>query len=144
MGVVYKMIFPDGSFYIGSTVNLENRMKAHRATPNKLVGVKTKEFPMTMQEFREIFHVIYEGDDYKEYESDLIRQSRGNELCLNMVGIMYCHPVKICRRKIECTVEYDVYCAFENIKEILECGSEGVMNYLIKLHHQDKERKQRG
>ena len=135
MGVVYKVIFPDGSFYIGATINLKNRMMQHRYhATNKLLKAKIKEFKMSKDAFIELFSILHEGDDFREVEGDIIRRVKGQKLCLNMAGVRWCHPDKICRRIIKCTVKHNIYLLFKEIEESLNSNTEGAIEYLVKLH----------
>ena len=90
MGVVYKITFPDGTFYIGCTINLESRILQHRyIMKDSLLGRKIKQFKMSRKEFIELFSVLYDGEDYKYTEEQEIEKVKEDRLCLNMVGVRY-------------------------------------------------------
>lgn len=84
---VYKLSFPDGSFYIGSTEDLKKRMSNYKSafirsigSVNKLIAAKAQEYSII---WFEILEVVPEGKNTREPEHKWIRENIGNPLSLN-------------------------------------------------------------
>jgi len=87
MGVVYKINFPDGSFYIGSTQCIQSRIHQHKNQPSKRIKEKLDEYNFSISEFRDLFSVLHEGEDFREVEKDIIELLRNDLFILNTVGV---------------------------------------------------------
>ncbi len=151
-GVVYKIKFPDGSFYIGATINLENRIWQHRYhCTNKILKEKIKEFKVLKKDFPSFFSVLHTGEDYTEVESRIIQKLRGSPFILNTAGVRaYWKPSGKDRRisfKVK-QVELD------RLLELSDLEGIGLQDYLskmvteklaaIKSHQEELMRKMRG
>jgi len=134
MGVVYKVKFPDGSFYIGATVNLENRMMQHRYnSTNKPLKEKIKEFKMSKADFIQLFSVLHEGEDFREIEKEIIERCKSSELLLNVSGVKYYYKgyTYTGRRRLEFTVENNIYVSAQSMMKDMELDIEGLISKLI-------------
>ena len=83
-GVVYKIIFPDGSFYIGATSNFHARIRQHYRKPSILIEDKINYFTLTLSEFESLFEIIDDyNEDYFFLEKKRIWESKDDFFCLN-------------------------------------------------------------
>jgi len=84
---IYKLSFPDGSFYIGSTTNFRQRLSGYKSSfknsigsVNKLIAAKANEFDVV---FFDIMYVVQEHEELRCVENEYIKSSIGNPLLLN-------------------------------------------------------------
>jgi len=82
MGVVYKINFPDGRFYIGAAEDFGTRIYSHW-TGRGYVSKAAREFFAYKEYLSECSYVMYRGDSYKEVEKKMIYKSRDNPLMMN-------------------------------------------------------------
>ena len=151
-GFVYKIKFPDGSFYIGATINFENRIWQHRYhCTSKPLKEKIKEFKVSKKDFPSFFSVLHSGEDFKEVESRIIQKLRNSPFILNTAGVRaYWKPSGKDRRvsfKVK-QVELDRLLELSGLEGI---GMEGYLSKMvteklaaIKSHQEELMRKMRG
>jgi hypothetical protein len=84
---VYKMQFPDGSFYIGSTEDLAQRISGYISafkhsigSVNRLIADKVYNFDRV--EFI-IMHIVPEQEPTRQKENEILKQHIGNPILLN-------------------------------------------------------------
>lgn len=135
MGVVYQITFPDGTFYIGATINLKNRIMQHRYhASNKNLKAKIKEYKMSKDEFIQLFVIIYEGDHFQDIEKETIQNLKETGLCLNIAGVKYYHKRAnhVGPRRLHCTVQKSVYVMAEALMEEMGLDTKELITMLIK------------
>ena len=81
MGYVYKIKFPEGKYYIGSTNNLRARMSNHRSSGP--LSSRIKELNYTVDMLIENASILYQGNRYVEAEKRIIFTSRDCSDMLN-------------------------------------------------------------
>jgi len=88
-GVVYRIDFPDGYFYIGKTRNILNRMRGHFSTPNGKLYTRAKKYCLCVEHLMQFTSILYEGEDYSKQEFIEINKMRDDEFILNkdLVGV---------------------------------------------------------
>jgi len=88
-GLVYKITFPDGYFYIGKTKDLLTRMKAHFSTKNGCIYSRARRFCSCSKDLMKFTTVLYAGLDYSKQEVIQINELGEDEFLLNkdLVGI---------------------------------------------------------
>lgn len=84
---VYRISFPDGSFYIGSTINFRQRLSQYKSSfknsigsVNKLISNKAKQFNVC---FMDIIEVSITPKDVYTLEDKHIKSNIGNSNILN-------------------------------------------------------------
>lgn len=84
---IYKLSFPDGSFYIGSTGNFRQRLSGYKSSfknsigcVNKLIAAKVSLFDTASFEK---MYVLKDSENLREVEDIYIKSSIGNPLFLN-------------------------------------------------------------
>ena len=84
---IYRLSFPDGSFYIGSTTNFRQRLSGYKSNfknsignVNKLVAAKANIFDIS---FFEIIYRLEDNEQLLEIEDNYIKANVGNPLSLN-------------------------------------------------------------
>ena len=82
MPVVYKIIFPDGCFYIGATKCLDSRLHGHWAS-RTYVSDKIKESFKNYNRLDRATIIIHYGEDYIEVEKQAIFHERNNIALIN-------------------------------------------------------------
>lgn len=84
---VYKLFFSDGSFYIGSTQNLKERIQGYKnafknsiGSVNKLLAAKSEQFDTI---WFEILEVVSPDQNTREVEHVWMKRYLGDPLLLN-------------------------------------------------------------
>jgi len=84
---VYRITFPDGYFYIGSTKNFKQRLSGYRSAfknsignVNQLIAAKSREFDVC---YMDIIERVVDYHDQYLIENDSIEDNLGNPLLLN-------------------------------------------------------------
>ena len=88
-GTVYRIDFPTGEFYIGSTkLSLKNRFQGHRASDNPgYVNIKSKLISKySLKDLISMTSVLYIGEDFRHYEAYLIDH---NQDSINIIQPKY-------------------------------------------------------
>jgi predicted GIY-YIG superfamily endonuclease len=84
---VYKMVFPDGSFYIGSTSDLRQRISGYRSAFKNCIGSVNKLIQAKAESFNSVEFIIMEEvtdiSRYRFYENKHIIENSKNPLLLN-------------------------------------------------------------
>lgn len=83
---VYKLIFEDGSFYIGSAKNFKSRFSTHLSCikNNSIMGIYPNLTSRTIVSV-EIMHKITNLKQLRKIEFKEIRKEKGNPLFLNTI-----------------------------------------------------------
>lgn len=84
---IYRITFPDGYFYIGSTKNFKQRISGYKSafknsigSVNKLIAAKCMQFDVC---YMDIVEIIFDHHDQYLFENDAIKINEGNPLLLN-------------------------------------------------------------
>jgi len=88
-GTVYRIDFPTGEFYIGSTkLTLDRRFYAHKRGDNTgYINLKSKLIAMySKTDLLEMTTVLYIGEDFRDYEGYLIEE---NQDSINIIQPKY-------------------------------------------------------
>lgn len=84
---VYVLMFPDGSFYIGSTSNFRGRLSGYRSAFKNSIGNVNKLVAKKWNEFKsatfQIVERVENSEDLRHKEDVYIKASVGNPLLLN-------------------------------------------------------------
>ena len=95
MGVVYKILFPCGRFYISATKNeLLERLRKHQKGDNSGYAPKKLKYmnSVSLLKLWELTNILYIGANYKDYEGFLINQNINKKLCLNSLRPKFNKP----------------------------------------------------
>jgi hypothetical protein len=82
MGVVYKILFPCGRFYIGATDNILQRISQHYSAKSS-VGDLVKKYKMSIDDLMDLVTFLYDGNNYKSEETQAIYSNRNDPYILN-------------------------------------------------------------
>ncbi len=138
MGVVYKITFPDGEFYIGSTNEYKDRQAQHMFSPSKKIKEMIIKYDCNLKEFRSFFEIICTCENHKEVEKTIIYEHKDSDLILNKMGVPWGVKGKVGKR-------VNIWIPEEDHKEVMKAKKahgEGLGKLLVKLVKEDKERKQ--
>ena len=140
MGVVYRITFPDGEFYIGSTNEYKDRQAQHMFSPSKKIKEMLIKYDCNLKEFRSFFEIICTCKNYKEAEKAIIYEHKDSDLILNTMGVTRGVKGKGGKR-------VNIWIPEEDHKEVMKAKkTHGVAlgKILVKLIKEEEKRKDYG
>ena len=83
MGVVYRIDFPDGYFYIGKSKDVVKRIMQHYSSKDSHVYARAKKYCLCAEHLMQFTSILYRGDDYFKQEFVEINKVAKDKFIIN-------------------------------------------------------------